>query len=279
MHQKTNYKYHPKSNYLKDSLWKESFLKGRSEELSITSVDRYYGPRAMDKSTQHDFWEVGCIVRGSIEFGYNGNSLNLKADTVFVIPPNVPHFEKCTIPADIIWISLTGSLLNNKTHHAYMSVEDHELACMIEKLWIFTEIKETGTGPELDAKIMEIVSRFFRVLQFGRERQTSDMIEKTIIYLNSHMSEPIAIPDIAKKMGCSETYFRRLFKMHTGRTPVAYLQELRVRHSKSLLKHTNMTISEIADSVGYQDAFYFTRVFTKACGISPNAFRNFYCRR
>ncbi len=273
MLRKTNYRYHPICHSLETSLWDKSSFKKRSEELSILSIDRYYGPREIGTHNQHEYWEIGCIVRGTIEFDC-GSCSELKSDTVFIIPPNTPHSEKCMLPADIIWISFCGNLLNEKTVQPYVSVKNHELACMIERLWIFTEIKEAGIGPELDAKIMEIVSRFFRILQFGYGPQISDTIEKAIAYLHSHMSEQISIPDIAEEMGCSQTYFRRLFKMRTGRPPLEYLQELRLRHAKSLLKHTNMSIAEIAHSVGHEDAFYFSRVFKKACGISPSSFRN-----
>jgi len=273
MHRKISYRYRPIHHSLEAFLWDKSSFKKRSEELSILSIDRYYGPREIGDHNQHEFWEMGCIVRGAIEFDCGGCT-KLDSDTVFMISPNTPHTEKCVAPADIIWISFCGNLLNEKVLQTYASVKNHELECMIERLWIFTEIKEAGTGPELDAKIMEIVSRFFRILQFGHGQQNSDMIERVITYLHSHISEQISIPDISEKMGCSQTYFRRLFKMRTGRSPLEYLQELRLQHAKSLLKHTSMPIAEIADSVGHEDAFYFSRVFKKACGISPSSFRS-----
>jgi transcriptional regulator GlxA family with amidase domain len=88
------------------------------------------------------------------------------------------------------------------------------------------------------------------------------------------MSLQISIPDIAEQMGCSQTYFRRLFKARTGRSPLEYLQGLRLQHAKSLLKHTSMPISEIASAVGHEDAFYFSRVFKRLSGLSPRNYRN-----
>ncbi len=268
-----NYRYHTVNHALEEFLWDKSGFKTRSEELSILSIDRYYGPRQIGTQHKLDFWEMGCIVKGAIDF-YCGGCRKLDSDTVFMIPSNTLHGERCVDPADMIFISFCGNLLNEKVLKTYASVKNHELACMIERLWMFTEIKEAGTGPEIDAKIMEIVSRFFRILKFGHSPQNSDMIEKAITYIHSHMAEQISIPDIAEKTGCSQTYFRRLFKMRTGRSPVEYIQKIRLQHAKSLLKNTNMQITEIANSVGHNDAFYFSRVFKKAFGINPRSFRN-----
>ena len=72
-------------------------------------------------------------------------------------------------------------------------------------------------------------------------------------------------------MGYSK--FRRLFKEFTGYAPLQYLQELRLQRSKQLLASTNLSLAEIADRVGYDNADYFSAAFKKKNHITPTNFR------
>ncbi len=269
---KNDYRHNPSCHLLENRLWNESLLPSRSEELTAISLDRYYGPRKIERLKWHPFWEIGCIVRGKTELVCKEDIL-LCADSVFVIPPNIPHAERSAESADIIWLALRGSLLSSNLLKSPTTIKNHELACLIERLWIFTEIGETGSGPEIDAKARDIITQFFNINQRQSRPETADMIEQSISYFHLHQSEQISIPDVAAQMGCSQTYFRRLFKIRTGRTPVEYLQEIRIRHSQSLLEHTDMAIAKIARYVGYEDPFYFSRLFSKANGASPAKYR------
>lgn len=274
MTSKKDYCFRPRYHVLEDRLWSESPLPIRSEELTVISIDRYFGPRKPEQLTPHSYWEMGCVVRGQIELICK-EKINLLAGSVFVIPPNVPHAERSNDPADIIWLSLRGSQLPANLLKTPEIVRNHDLARLIEQLWIFSEIGEIGCGPELDAKVRTIVTRFFSftVFQRGNIPKAADMVERSIAYLNARLSDKISIPDVALEMGCSQTYFRRLFKMRTGRTPVTYLEEIRIRHAQSLLEHMDMSIAEISRSVGYDDPFYFSRIFTKISGVNPTTYR------
>jgi len=68
----------------------------------------------------------------------------------------------------------------------------------------------------------------------------------------------------------SKDYFRKLFKQETGVTPLEYLTNLRIEHAKGLLSNASLTIRQIAAMVGYDDPYYFSRIFKKATGKSPS---------
>ena len=71
----------------------------------------------------------------------------------------------------------------------------------------------------------------------------------------------------------SETYFYRCFREWCGQSPVEYRNALRISHAEAMLRHTDMQISEISGVVGFDDPFYFSRIFTKHTGLSPKAYR------
>ncbi len=85
------------------------------------------------------------------------------------------------------------------------------------------------------------------------------------------------IEKYAQMSGVSVTYFYRCFRNWSGKSPVEYRTALRLSHAEGLLRGTDIGIREISQSVGFEDPFYFCRVFEKAYGTSPRRYRT-QCR-
>ncbi|MDF3011808.1 MAG: AraC family transcriptional regulator [Cellvibrio sp.] len=94
------------------------------------------------------------------------------------------------------------------------------------------------------------------------------------IWLQDNYQRDILFPQIANRFGMSVRTLNRRFKNALGQTPSDYLQEVRINIAKDLLKTSNLSISEIADKVGYQDTGYFTALFKKKLATTPSAYRN-----
>lgn len=97
---------------------------------------------------------------------------------------------------------------------------------------------------------------------------------KIIMYLNERYTSDIDKEDIEKFMSLNYEYLGQIFKKYANIPMVSYVQQLRVQKSKFLLMDNLKTINEIAGEVGYQDALYFSRVFKKWMGVSPQGYRN-----
>ena len=93
------------------------------------------------------------------------------------------------------------------------------------------------------------------------------------IWLQDNYHRDIVLSHLAGRFGMSTRTFNRRFKAAVGRTPLEYLQEMRINIARDLLKTSNLSINEIADRVGYQDAGYFTILFRKLLATSPNDYR------
>ncbi len=81
------------------------------------------------------------------------------------------------------------------------------------------------------------------------------------------------MPQLAAQFGMSTRTFNRRFKQALGRTPVSYLQELRLQHARDLLQKTNLSLQEISNLSGYQDTAYFTRQFRAHFQATPGQYR------
>jgi len=102
---------------------------------------------------------------------------------------------------------------------------------------------------------------------------TSALVKQAIAYLHQNYTRPVSRWEIAEAVGVSEDYLSRVFNRELTISPWDYLNRYRVLQSKQLLLNTTETIGSIARQVGFKDQAYFSRVFHKVMGVSPQGFR------
>ena len=105
-------------------------------------------------------------------------------------------------------------------------------------------------------------------------KQPDNLISEIIKYVNRHYQENITLEQISKAFARSRSSISHTFKGETGQTFREYLISVRLRSAKSLLLYSNLSVTEIAFSVGFNDSNYFSNVFKKYMGISPIKYRN-----
>ncbi len=103
---------------------------------------------------------------------------------------------------------------------------------------------------------------------------TSALVKQAIAYLHQNYTRPVSRWEIAEAVGVSEDYLSRVFNRELNISPWDYLNRYRVLQSKQLLLNTTETVGSIARQVGFKDQAYFSRVFHKVMGVSPQGFRD-----
>jgi AraC family transcriptional regulator of arabinose operon len=91
--------------------------------------------------------------------------------------------------------------------------------------------------------------------------------------IRSDITARLTVPSLARRAGLSPSHFSALFKQTTGLAVMEYVKRLRSARARELLITTDLSVTEIAERVGYSDPFYFTRQFRVVNGTSPTAFR------
>ena len=99
-----------------------------------------------------------------------------------------------------------------------------------------------------------------------------DYISATVDFMKANYAFPIKIEEIADTIGIDRRYLCRMFTAELGVSPKEYLTELRMERAKALLVCGGITVMEVARSVGYEDAFNFSRMFKSRYGLSPAHF-------
>lgn len=93
-------------------------------------------------------------------------------------------------------------------------------------------------------------------------------------WMHSCYNDEITLEILAEKFDISIRSLNRRFKQATGKSPMQYLQQVRIENAQELLKTSNLSIAEVAYSVGYPDNSYFSALFRKAISLSPKQYRN-----
>ncbi|CAH0118137.1 HTH-type transcriptional activator RhaR [Paenibacillus sp. CECT 9249] len=103
--------------------------------------------------------------------------------------------------------------------------------------------------------------------------RTHKQISRIVNYINHHYAKRLTLDDISKNFYMSPSHVSRTFKDSTGFTFIEYVNNVRVKEACTLLKDSNLTVSEIAERVGFDNLTHFGRIFKGTTGSSPLKYR------
>ena len=92
-------------------------------------------------------------------------------------------------------------------------------------------------------------------------------------YIQDHLSEKLALADVAAVFGISANYLSQLFGKYGDAGFVEYITETRIAAAKRLLEKGDKKVYEIAQELGFESSFYFSKVFKKVTGLSPREYQ------
>ena len=113
-------------------------------------------------------------------------------------------------------------------------------------------------------------------MSVGEPTQRNSKITKILNYIHTHYAEEVSLSALARHFSLSESYIARLFREEVGCKPSSYAAGVRISVAKELLASTDLSMSEIAEKIGFSDVYYFSNSFKKATGVSPLQFRKQY---
>ena len=100
-----------------------------------------------------------------------------------------------------------------------------------------------------------------------------DITGKAINFMTKNIDQMINVDDIAQSVNLSVSHFTSIFKKKTGFSPIEYYNHLKIQKACQYLIFTDLRVKEISYKLGINDPYYFSRLFTKVMGVSPNEYR------
>lgn len=192
-----------------------------------------------------------------------------------------PHVLFTDIKMPLIdGLALIENVYNNSPHVRCVLItgyNEFEYAKTAIKFKAFDYLLKPLNRFELSKTLRKIKDELLSeqaLLNTERETSTEDVVNSIVQYLQSNYANEINFTQIASDYNFSASYLTKIFKEHTGTSPIKYLIEYRIKTAKSLLKDTNLTVKEIAEKTGFVDQFYFSKCFKNYCGLTPSQYKD-----
>lgn len=124
--------------------------------------------------------------------------------------------------------------------------------------------------------ILILLCRYYTYTFFettAADTSQKKLVQDALRYIDEHYTGQIDIVELSRFVGVSQQYLSKLFRTETGLSPVKYINALRIKKAKELISGTRLNISEVAFQVGFDNLYYFSRVFKQYEGISPSTYK------
>ncbi len=127
---------------------------------------------------------------------------------------------------------------------------------------------------EVEVFLKELLLHLHNLICFNPAERNQEIIEDMKKYIAENYQDGITLSEMAGEFNLSTSYLSNLFHDETGESFSEYLNMLRLNKAKELLKSTDIKIYQIADRLGFNDAYYFSSWFKKLVGASPTTYRD-----
>jgi AraC-like DNA-binding protein len=252
---------------------------------SQTKPEHRLGPKV------YDYFLIHYVISGKGVFSSQGEEYELGAGDSFVIEPEqlISYVSDETDPWHYCWIAFTGTqaaaLVSSTGVNPLQPIIHTKRNRHIPVL--FRHIQQALRAKKANAQLKSIgylhllLGEYCETLSASTlagvvtEAESDRIVQQAIHYLSTQYAEPITIELMAESLGYNRAYLSRMFKRHTKVTPVTFLLKLRVDKARLLLRERlELTIEQIASSVGFYDPLYFSKQFRRWYGVSPSEYRN-----
>ncbi len=213
-----------------------------------------------------NFYLIHYVLRGEGTLTTDSGTYELKKNTIFIIKSG----ERASYTANpdskfnYIWIEFDGALAKKfddlpTVTKIKTDIFDRMLMCSNYA----STMEEYLTG-----LLFELYAELFHL-----NADEDSHIAKVKDYIQLHYSEQLNVEDIAARIGLNRKYLSAIFKESTGVTIKQYIINVRMEHSKTLLRD-GYSVTETSGLVGYSDPFVFSKAFKNYYGLSPKEYKS-----
>jgi AraC-like DNA-binding protein len=249
----------------------------------------------------HGCYELALVSKGRARVGTPTDVFELTPARLLLIDPGVEHDESPAeqpVPYEMFWCHIQDTVAR-LYHTAYSPPKMWQAGPSLE-LGGRTGLENivTAVARELDnrdwgwlrsarALLVYLTAILVRRLRRGSilrlrasesptisaDPRTWRVIQAALQFCDANFRQPIRLAEVAAAVGYSPTHLSRLISTHLGHSLSDHIRSLRVTAGKQLLEASDLSISEIARSLGYRDPSYFSHAFKRATKLSPRTYR------
>ena len=262
-------------------------------------------PAYIDVIEMHDFWEIVYLESGEAVAVADDREIPLFPGDVIFHKPGEAHAIKAAngTTAKAFFICFHSTNKSAKLFEGLKIGLDTEQKKMIyrlydeaRKIYLYTKkyyrsvifsssalSPDAPTGSQQLFKIhleeflisvIQLIEKRTDVITYETKEELEELIfQKMVEKITSSVYSVISVEDICSEFHYGKTYLSQLFKKHSGLSMMQYYNSLKIKEAKKLIKDGNLTMSKISEKLGFNNQYYFSKVFKKIEGLSPSEYK------
>ena len=258
-------------------------IRGTAKLLNAASAK--YGGDWHSVPHTHNHAELFYIVGGKGQFLIEDQLYPVNTNHLVIINPNVTHTEVSlnAQPLEYIVLGIDGVELSiSENSNGQFCILDHfesmDITSCLRNILREMELKQPGYEDICQAFMEILIIRLMRStgLSVPTEPQNSvgnHQCAAVRRYIDHHFKESLTLDQLAEEAHMNKFYLSHAFKQEYGISPINYMISRRLEESKYLLAETDLSMSQIAQLLGFSSLSYFSQVFRKTQGLSPMEYR------
>lgn len=235
--------------------------------------------------------KIYYIKEGYMSISIDGVKSEVGPGTVLFIPGGtVQNFElsEDTSSMDHFYCHFTsfiegqGNLrLSQVLHFPYVIETELETVFdnLFDNLRVVFNKGDLISGLESRSILLQIIILYLKQcnqLEIRKMTPNLYLMPEVLTYIEKNLHRKLLIDELADIIHLHPNYFNTVFRKHVGKSPLRYINDLRIKKAKDLLLRSNKPISELPELIGFKSIFYFSKAFKKATGMSPSLYRSMY---
>lgn len=236
------------------------------------------GPR------QTPYCGLHFIREGKVQLFYGGQNIILSEGDIFCKFPNTIYTYKM-VPSDkslrMAWITFDGlqakqilTMIGFSEGTPYLIGSfDKDIEMVLQQIYQRCRGNSRKQLMTMYSLMYRIFSKLLPDQEHEPKQTQNDWVRQSLDFINAYYTDKITVEDVAKYVQLHRTHLSKIFTKQVGVPPSKYIIQVRLDQGKKLLLEGELTVTEVALSVGYPDIYSFTRAFTREFGVSPNTMR------
>lgn len=234
----------------------------------------------------HDCTELFYVTDGEGWLCTDETQIPLRKNNLVIVNPKVHHTERSSPEKKMHYIVLGIDNLQFLFHEGetfspfqIFQLSSHREMILSLLHTILEELQKKQTSYEevcqhyLSILLLQLHRITGKEFSFAPSTDIPYECQRAKAYIEEHFHEPVTLERIAAIVHWDKFYLSHQFSAAFSVSPINYLLQLRITHSKRLLCDTDYSITQIAESSGFSSQNYFTQAFKKLVGVSPRAYR------
>jgi AraC-like DNA-binding protein len=224
------------------------------------------------------------ITRGRGAFFSGGELFRITEGTAFFLLPGVPHWYCPDIDSgwNEYWVGFSGAYPEHLVKRGFITKNQpvYKTGVRNELVEGFHEIRDLADNqpPAFQHRCGSVVINLIaKILSFSTAQEqgseTDKLISSARILFEENLYTSLGMDEIVKSLKVDYGWFRGIFKSYTGLSPYQYFLQMKINKAKQILQTGELTVKETAYKLGFENQYYFSRIFKNKTGISPKGWQ------